>query len=354
MRATAMSSLRSYRTLGTSGLRVSPLALGTMTFDGSDEETAHQIIDRYTQDGGNFLDTANGYSRGRSEETIGAYLAKHDGLRDRLVLSTKFAGNLFAGDPNGGGGGRKAIVQQVEGSLRRLGTDYIDLYWLHNHDRHTPIEETMSTLDDLVRAGKIRYIGLSDTPAWEVARAATIAQFRGWANVAAIQVEYSLLERTVEGELFGAARELGLGVTPWSPLAGGVLSGKYSRDTQTPEDSARAAYNGHRLTDTAFDVLDALQHISADLKASVAAVALAWVRQQDLVTSTIIGARTLPQLEANQASLDVTLTAENLAELDALTTPQLNFPFGFLASTAPIWQQNGATINGITSPTMPG
>ena len=169
--------LGSFRTLGRSGLRVSPITLGAMTFGdgswGADDQASTALLDRYLNAGGNCIDTANVYNDGRSEETIGAYLGKRPGLRDRLVIATKFAGGMFPGDPNGGGAGRKAILQQVEGSLRRLGTDYIDLYWQHNWDRHTPLEETVSTLDDLVRAGKIRYIGLSDTPAWAVARAAT-------------------------------------------------------------------------------------------------------------------------------------------------------------------------------------
>jgi aryl-alcohol dehydrogenase-like predicted oxidoreductase len=346
-------SLDSYRTLGPTGLRVSPLCLGAMTFGsevlGTDEGTSRELIARYTAAGGNFIDTANGYSQGRSEEVIGAYLAGHKGLRDRLVIATKFAANLFPGDPNGGGTGRKAILHQVEGSLRRLGTDYIDLYWQHNFDQHTPVEETMSTLDDLVRAGKIRYIGLSDTPAWAVAHAATIAGFRGWTGVAAIQVEYSLLERTVEGELFGAARAFGLGVTPWSPLANGLLSGKYTRDDQAPAGSNRAHHVASRLTERTFSVVDALQRIADGLGASIAAVALAWVRQQQPVTSTIIGVRTAAQLDANLASLDVTIPDEKLAELDALTTPQLNFPADFLKQVAVDYQQRGATVNGVAS-----
>ena len=237
--------LDSFRTLGRSGLRVSPLTLGTMIFGdssrGADEETSHRIIDRYLAAGGNALDTANAYTAGRSEEIIGRYLAGHPGLRDRLVIATKFAGNMFPGDPNGGGAGRKAVMQQVDHSLRRLGTDYIDLYWQHNWDRHTPLEETMSTLNDLVRAGKVRYTGLSDTPAWAVARAATIDEFRGWAPVAAIQVEYSLLQRTTEGELFGIARELGLGVTPGarSPAA----SCPESTRARTPRPQILAAHD---------------------------------------------------------------------------------------------------------------
>lgn len=348
-----LADLDSYVTVGRTGLRVSPLCLGAMTFGsdgyGCDRETAWQILDHYLEAGGNFIDTANGYGRGRSEEYIGDYLGDRPAIRDRLVIATKFAGNMFPGDPNGGGAGRKAILQQVEHSLRRLKTDYIDLYWLHNYDRHTPIDETMATLNDLVRAGKVRYVGLSDTPAWAVARAVTISEFRGWESVAAIQVEYSLIQRTAEGELFSAAKELRLGVTPWSPLAGGVLTGKYTREDPSPADAMRAATSARRLNEKTFAVLDALRHIAADLSVPVAAVALAWVRQQDAVTSTIIGARTVAQLEGNLASLRVTLSAEHLSELAALTRPRLDFPHDFLVDVAPHWQQAGATINGISS-----
>jgi aryl-alcohol dehydrogenase-like predicted oxidoreductase len=345
--------LDSFRTLGRSGLRISPLTLGTMIFGdtswGADEETSLRIIDRYRAAGGNALDTANAYTAGRSEKIIGRYLADHPGQRDRVVIATKFAGNMFPGDPNGGGAGRKAVMQQVDHSLRRLGTDYIDLYWQHNWDRHTPLEETMSTLNDLVRAGKVRYAGLSDTPAWAVARAATIAEFRGWAPVAAIQVEYSLLQRTPEGELFGIARELALGVTPWSPLAGGILSGKYSRENTSPPGSGRVRFAAPRLTERTFHLLDALHRIGAELGASVAAVALAWVRQQGEVTSTIIGARTVEQLDSNLRSLEVTIPDQQLAELNKLTEPQLEFPADILTAMVIPWQQAGTTINDVAS-----
>lgn len=345
--------LNSFRTLGRSGLRVSPITLGAMTFGdgswGADDQTSTALLGRYLDAGGNFIDTANAYNGGRSEETIGAYLGKHPGLRDRLVIATKFGAGMFPGDPNGGGAGRKAILQQAEGSLRRLDTDYIDLYWQHNWDRHTPLEETISTLNDLVRAGKIRYIGLSDTPAWAVARAATIAELRGWAHVTAIQVEYSLLRRTVEGQLFGAARELGLGVTTWSPLASGVLTGKYTRENTVPEGSGRTWQAARHLTEETFAALDLLHRIADELGASVAAVALAWVRQQPEVTSTIIGARTVEQLEANLASLQITIPAPQLAALDEMTRPQLEFPAELLKNIAPSYQQAGATINGVES-----
>jgi aryl-alcohol dehydrogenase-like predicted oxidoreductase len=342
--------LNSFRTLGRSGLRVSPLTLGAMTFGdgswGADDETSTAIIDHYHEAGGNFIDTANVYNNGRSEEVIGTYLDKHPGLRERLVIATKFAGNLFPGDPNGGGGGRKAILHQVEDSLRRLRTDYIDLYWLHNWDRHTPPEETISTLNDLVRTGKICYIGLSDTPAWAVARMATIAQLRGWADIIAIQVEYSLVQRTVEGEQFGIARELRLGVTPWAPLASGVLTGKFTRENRTPESSGRGTRASARLNENVFAILDTLRRVSDELGASMAAVALAWVRQQRDVTSTIIGARTVTQLDANIASLELTIPDEQLAALNDATSPRLDFPADLL-STITDFQQAGTSINGV-------
>jgi aryl-alcohol dehydrogenase-like predicted oxidoreductase len=346
-------NLNSFRTLGRSGLRVSPIALGAMTFGdgswGADDKTSAALLHRYLEAGGNFIDTANAYNGGRSEETIGTYLDTHPRLRDRLVIATKFGAGMFPGDPNGGGTGRKAIMQQVEGSLRRLRTDYIDLYWQHNHDRHTPLDETVSALNDLVRAGKIRYIGLSDTPAWAVARAGTIAELRGWAPVAAIQVEYSLLQRTAEGELLGAARELALGVTAWAPLASGVLTGKYTRDNTSPEGSGRGWHAARRLNEETFVVLDLLGRISDELGAPPAAVALAWVRQQPGVTSTITGARTAGQLDANLASLDVTIPGPQLAELDQATRPQLDFPADLLQNIAPSYQQAGATVNGVES-----
>jgi aryl-alcohol dehydrogenase-like predicted oxidoreductase len=336
--------LTDFRTLGRTGLRVSPLALGTMTFGdpswGADEETSIEILKRYLDAGGNFIDTANAYMGGRSEEVIGRVLGRD---RDRVVLATKVALSLDPADPNNGGTGRKAIHRHVDDSLRRLGTDYLDLYWQHNWDRHTPLEETMSTLDDLVRAGKVRYIGLSDTPAWAVARMATLAEWRGWTSIAAIQVEYSLLERTAEGELFGVARELGLGVMPWSPLANGVLSGKYTRDDPMPADSGRGMFVGRYLNERTWAVLDALRRMGGE----VSKRALAWVRQQEPVTSTVLGARTVEQLDANLASLKVELTDEQLSELDALTTPDLNFPHAFLLNMGFPAQQGTTSINGV-------
>ncbi|MFJ6572277.1 aldo/keto reductase [Streptomyces sp. NPDC091292] len=348
------TSMDSYRTLGRSGLRISPLTLGAMLFEdtrrGCDRDTAFEIMSRFVDTGGNMIDTANSYAEGRSEETVGAFLATRPGLRDRLVISTKFGNSLFPGDPNGGGAGRKALMRQLDGSLRRLGTDYVDLYWLHGYDQHTPLEETVAALDDVVRAGKVRYVGFSDVPAWAIGRAATIAELRGWAPVVALQPEYSLLARTAESEMLGVARELRLGVTPWSPLAGGVLSGRYTRDGGAPEGSGRTAAPTVRtlLSERTFQVLDALGEIAKRQDTDVAAVALAWVLQQPLITSPIVGTRTVAHLEGALRALPVTFTDEELITLAELTTPTFAFPYPYLGGVAQL-QQAGATVNGVTS-----
>ncbi|MEU0640433.1 aldo/keto reductase [Streptomyces albidoflavus] len=345
-------SLTSYRTLGRSGLRVSPLAFGAMNFDdgswGSGPDTSFALLDHYREAGGNFVDTANMYNGGASEQTLGHYFDKRPGAREGMVLATKFGGSMAADDPNSGGAGRKAIRAQLDASLRRLNTDYIDLYWMHQWDRHTPIAETLSTLTDLVRAGKIHAIGLSNVPAWWVAEAATTAQLRDWEPVAALQVEYSLLARTVEGETFGAARRFGLGITPWSPLASGALSGKYSRTTTEVAGSGRTAYAGAHLSESTFVLLDALREMADGLGTTVAAVSLAWVRQRSEVTSTLVGARTQEQLAANLASLEVTLSTEQIAALDALTAPSLDYPHNMIESMVG-FQQGNTTINGLAS-----
>lgn len=346
-----------YVTLGRSGLRVSPMCLGTMTFGddwgwGSSVQESEAILDRYLERGGNFIDTANAYTRGHSEVIIGDYLARTPGRRDRVVVATKFLSNLYPGDPNGGGAGRKSIQAACEQSLRRLKTDYIDLYWMHCWDRHTPVDETMRALDDLVRAGKVRYIGFSDTPAWKVAQAHTEALFRGWTPLVALQIEYSLVERTVEGELMPMARELGLGVTPWSPLRGGVLSGKYTRANAGTVTADRGTRVTDFLTERNYRIIDELQRIAGETGASVASVALAWLQARAGVASTIIGARRLDQLDQNLAGLDVTLSAEQHAALDAVSEPVLNFPAGMLRFVS-MFTQGGLTVNGQTAPPWP-
>jgi aryl-alcohol dehydrogenase-like predicted oxidoreductase len=349
-------SLNSFLTLGRSGLRVSPFCLGTMTFGedsgwGSNPAESESILSEYLQRGGNFIDTANIYTNGHSENIIGNYFAQRKGLRDRVVIGTKFYSSLFDGDPNGGGAGRKALMQQCEGSLRRLQTDYIDIYWLHLWDRTAPIEETLRGLDDLVTAGKVRYIGFSDIPAWKVAQAQTIAAFRGWSPIIALQVEYSLLERTVEGELIPMAQSLGLGVMPWSPLRGGFLSGKFTRENRAVRDSKRSAFAG-TPTEANFAVIDVLLAVAEEIGASPAAVALAWVQHRPGVASTIIGARTLDQLRANLAAMDVTLTSEQVAKLDDVSKPILSFPAAY-ADVSALFGFSGTTIDGRTIASCP-
>jgi aryl-alcohol dehydrogenase-like predicted oxidoreductase len=351
-----MTSLDSYITLGRSGLRVSPLTLGTMTFGedwgwGASPETSEAILSEYLDRGGNVVDTANVYTNGHSEKIVGDFIAARPGLRERVVLSTKFFGNLHPGDPNGGGAGRKALIAQLEESLRRLRTDYVDLYWLHNWDRRAPIEETLRALDDLVTAGKVRYVGLSDVPAWVAAQAQTIAHFRGWAPVTALQLEYSLLERTTEGELLPMAEALGMGVLPWSPLRGGHLSGKYTRDNGAPADSKRSRYAEPSEQD--WDVIEAVARVAAELDVSSAHVALAWVRSRPAVTSTLIGARTIEQLRSNLASLEITLTPQQIAALDEPSTPSLDFPAAVIAELTPTFGFGGATVDGVELPVWP-
>jgi aryl-alcohol dehydrogenase-like predicted oxidoreductase len=352
-----MTSLDSYITLGRSGLRVSPLSLGTMTFGedngwGASPETSEAILTEYLDRGGNVVDTANIYTNGHSEKIVGDFFAARPGLRERVVLSTKFFANLHPGDPNGGGAGRKALIAQLEESLRRLQTDYVDLYWLHNWDRGAPIEETLRALDDLVASGKVRYLGLSDLPAWVAAQAQTIAHFRGWAPITALQLEYSLLERTSEGELLPMAEALGMGVLPWSPLRGGQLTGKYVRDGGAPTDSLRPARDGGP-TDRDWVVIDAVARIAAEIGVGSAEVALAWVRSRSAVTSTLIGARTIDQLRANLASLDVTLAPEQLAALDEPSMPSLDFPAPIHVQLGPILGFGGATVDGVELPAWP-
>lgn len=346
--------LNAYITFGTSGLRVSPFALGTMTFGedwgwGSSVADAEAILARYLDLGGNFIDTANVYTDGHAEKIIGDFIAKAHVRRDRLVVATKFFFNLYPGDPNGGGASRKAIIEQCEQSLRRLQTDYIDLYWLHNWDRFTPIEETMRALDDLVTAGKIRYIGFSDTPAWKVAQAQAITHFRGWSPIIAVQLEYSLRERTVEGELIPMAQELGLAVTPWSPLNNGVLTGKYTRQSTGTAKGSRGDIILQSLTEKDYELLDALGEIAHELDTTIAAVALAWVQGRPGVTSTIIGARTRKQLDENLTALDLQLLPAHVATLDKLSEPTLNFPSQLLRTLSPNAAHAGATVNGVPS-----
>lgn len=350
-------SLDHYVTLGRSGLRVSPFALGAMTFGqdpggaGTSVEESEEILSRYLDRGGNFIDTANFYTNGHSEAILGDYFTKRPGLRDHVVLASKFFANMYPGDPNGGGAGRSTIIASLHQTLRRLNADHVDLYWLHNWDRHTPIEETMSALDDVVRAGKVRYLGFSNTPAWVTAQAHTTALLRGWTPLIALQVEYSLLERTVEGELAPFARDQRLALVPWSPLRNGFLSGKYTRGVQV-SDSARAAFVGGP-NEAEFAVIDVVAGIAADLGTSAAAVALAWLRAREGTVVPILGARRLAHLEDNLAGLDLTLDAAHLARLDEVSAPVLSYPAPMHGAQQAMLQFAGTTVDGVTSSVYP-
>jgi aryl-alcohol dehydrogenase-like predicted oxidoreductase len=319
---------------------------------GSGETESKQVLDRYLDQGGNFIDTANVYTKGHSENIIGDHIGRTPSRRDRVVIATKFFGSMYSGDPNGGGASRKSLTAACEQSLRRLQTDYIDLYWMHCWDRFTPIEETMRALDDLVAAGKVRYIGFSDTPAWKVTQAQVIAKMRGWTPLIALQLEYSLLERTIEGELVPAALEFGLGITPWSPLMSGMLTGKYTRENAAFAKPTRGAFVSRAFTEEAFRVVDVLLAVAKQLGTTPARVALAWVQSQPGVVSTIIGARTVEQLDDNLGGLDVHLAPEHLKALEDVSRPKLNFPYDFVRNAGG-FGYSGATVNGLTAPVNP-
>ncbi len=348
-------SLTNFRTLGRSGLVVSPLALGTMTFGntrfGSPDSVSESIFHAYVNAGGNFIDTADVYAAGRSEELIGSYIADRT-LRDKIVLATKFTFHAGEpGNPHAGGNGRKNIHRALEGSLRRLRTDYVDLYWMHAWDMVTPIEELLQSLGDLVRAGKIRYFGLSDVPAWYAAKAATYAAAHAIPGPIALQLEYSLVERSIEREHVPAARECGLGITPWSPLGAGFLTGKYSRDA-----NGIAATGGGRLdlnspsfqkfTDRNWRVLDALHTVAAEVNRPLAQVALAWASGQAGMTSLILGATKLEQLTDNIASLEMTLAPSQLAALDASSALEPTHPYPIFTSAVNKIIFGGTTVRG--------
>lgn len=341
MPTAAFPGLADYALLGRSGLRVSPLCLGTMTFGtdwgwGADEAVSRALFRRYVEAGGNFVDTADLYVNGRSEELLGAFM-REAGHRDRLVVATKFTFNARPGDPNAGGNGRKNILRALEGSLRRLGTDYVDLYWLHAWDGLTPVEEVMATLDALVRAGKVRHVGLSDVPAWYLARAQTLAEWRGWERVAALQLEYSLVERSIEREFVPAALELGMGLCPWSPLGGGFLTGKYQRaegvDGRGDGRLQQTKGSGNpvfvKFTERNWRILEALREVAAQVGRSPAQVAVNFITRRPGVTSTIVGATTLGQLEDNLSALSFTLPPEAQARLEEASRPDPGFPYVF-------------------------
>jgi aryl-alcohol dehydrogenase-like predicted oxidoreductase len=319
-----------YRLLGKSGLRVSEASLGTMTFGdewgwGSPKAEAQKVYEAYREAGGNFIDTANFYTNGTSEKFLGEFMQGH---RHSVVLATKYSNAAPGNDPNAAGNHRKSMMQAVEASLKRLQTDYIDLYWVHIWDGITPVEEVMRGLDDLVRQGKILYAGISDAPAWWVAQANTLAELRGWTQFVGLQIEYNLIERSVERELIPVAKALNLGVLAWSPLASGVLSGKYHGEGKA--DGARLSNEGMKdflpEEQRATRIIPAVKAVSEQTGRSMAQVALAWLRHQTVPVIPIIGARKLSQLQDNLASLDLELSAEQLKSLDAASRFELEFP----------------------------
>ncbi len=350
-----------YHLLGKSGLRVSELCLGAMTFGeewgwGASKEECRKIFNAYVDAGGNFIDTANKYTEGTSEKYIGEFIADD---RDRFVLATKYTSNTRRGDPNAGGNHRKNMIQSLEASLRRLNTDYIDLYWVHAWDPLTPIEEMMRALDDMVRVGKILYIGVSDAPAWIVSQANTLANLKGWTEFTGLQIEYSLIERTPERELLPMADALNIGVTAWSPLGGGVLTGKYNKSNReegqqqqnTSSSNTVVAQEGNSrlqvqnefanrfLNDRNMLIAQEVSKIAKEIGCSAAQVALNWVRQQNIMSPAgknkiipIIGARKETQIKDNLACLEFELTSEQMQRLNEVSKIELGFPHDFLNS----------------------
>ena len=333
-------SLMKYRTLGRTGLKVSELCLGTMTFGENfygiavvDQTNANAMVARALEAGVNFFDTADVYSYGRSEEVLGQALKDIGVERDRLILATKVRSAMTAeatagtGDVNNVGLSRQHIFAAVEHSLRRLQTDYIDLYQVHGWDIVTPIEETLRALDDLVRQGKVRYIGCSNWSARHLMKALYLSRARNWASFVSLQAYYSLVGRDLEHELLRLCHEENLGVLPWSPLSGGFLSGKYTRDNPTPEGARRSGFQFPPIDEArGFDAVDALARIAKEKGATIAQVALAWLLAQPGVTSIIIGANKMSQLEDNLKAADLELTAAEIEVLSATTAPQAQYP----------------------------
>ncbi|MFA6004576.1 MAG: aldo/keto reductase [Elusimicrobiota bacterium] len=329
-------------TLGHSELKVSPLCLGTMTFGtawgwGCGETTARQILGRYLDAGGNFIDTAEVYTDGASEEMLGRFLAE-DGKRQRVVLATKFSLHAAAGEADNRGSLRERITRSLEGSLRRLRTGHIDIYWLHSYDTLAPAQEVMSVLDSLVQSGKVRYVGLSNVPAWYSARAQTLAQWRGWNKLCALQLEYSLIERNLEREHVPAARELGMSICAWSPLAGGFLSGKYNPDGRRLAGSGRLkTIQDHgnkfcpRFSADDWRVLATVEDIARDLQRPAAQIAINWVTRQPQIGSTIIGATQFAQMGDILGALEFDIPPEHARRLDAVSRPAGTDPYTLFA-----------------------
>ncbi|MEA5564891.1 aldo/keto reductase [Anabaena sp. UHCC 0399] len=348
-------SLNTYYTLGRSGLRVSRLALGAMTFGtewgwGTDEDTARQMFNTYVDAGGNFIDTADLYTNGTSETWLGKFMTERN-LRDRVVITTKFSYNAEPGNPNAGGNGRKNILRAVEGSLQRLGTDYIDLSILHTWDMITPVEEVMRTLDDLVRSGKVRYIGLSDTPSWYVARAQTIAEWRNYEPLCTLQLEYSLIERNIEREFIPLGLELGMGTMVWSPLGSGLLSGKYKASEggftgvgrlETVQGVPNPAFQ--KFSDRNWKIVAELETVAQELGRSMAQVAVNWTANRPGIASVIIGATKRSQLEDNLKALSFDIPRELADRLEAISRPEPQFPYSFFGSEIQGMIHGGVTV----------
>lgn len=323
--------IMNYTTLGKSGLKVSELCLGTMGFGteagwGSEERESFEILDRFAESGGNFLDTANIYKLGTSEKIIGNYFQQESVDRDYFVLATKYSLKDNETNPNASGNNRKNLMRSVEGSLKRLKTDFIDLLYLHIWDDLTPIEEIMRGLDDLVSQGKVNYIAISDTPAWIIAKGNTYAELMGWSKFVALQVEYSLLARTPERDLIPMAKHFGLTLAPWAPLAGGALTGKYLAG-----DNGRIKEGSKRLNDRSIAITKEVVAIAEELGVSAANVALQWTRQQGIKTIPIVGATKVKQLQENLKVISLILSEENIQRLNAVSQIELGFPGEFFA-----------------------
>jgi aryl-alcohol dehydrogenase-like predicted oxidoreductase len=318
--------------LGASGLRVSELALGAMTFGtetgfGVDKAESRKVYDAFREAGGNFIDTANVYARGTSETFLGEFMG---GDRERIVLATKYTGGMRGRDVNATGNSRKNMMDSVHASLTRLNTDYIDLYWVHARDYLTPIEEVMRGLDDLVGQGKVLYVGVSDTPAWVVSQANTIARFRGWSPFVGLQIRYSLVDRTVERELLPMARALDLAVTPWGIVGSGVLTGKYNRDADA---EGRARMRG-QISERNLTIAAEVMSVAQELGATPSQVAIAWVRAGEGNIIPLVGARTAEQLAENLGALEVSLSDEQLQRLNEASAIERGFPHDMLRPQA--------------------
>ena len=318
-----------YKLFGRSGLRVSELALGTMTFGeewgwGSTKEESKQIFDLYANAGGNFIDTANRYTEGTSEKYVGEFISSD---RDHFVIATKYTLFTRLNDPNFSGNHKKNMVRSLEESLKRLNTDYVDLYWVHAWDYTTPVDEILRGLDDLIRQGKILYIGISDTPAWIVSHANTLAELKGWTQFAGIQIKYSLLERTAELELLPMARKFGLAVTPWGVIGGGILTGKYSKENR-PQDGRATVIPTIKEKD--LQIAEVVKQIADEIGCTPSQVALNWVRKQKGNIIPIIGARKVEQIKDNLFCLNYNLTNEQIEKLNNVSTFDLTFPHSFL------------------------